>query len=233
MLFIAALNFNLMISPSFLKTFALLHLEPLLNKALPLAPNAEALLKPLNKTTIGFDITAPKLGFTLAFTDHSIHLLPDFEPEANASLKITGLSLIQLLFRPHLPNVQHSITLNGQVSLLQAFMQLLQQIDLQWEEALTPYLGDTVSEMFGQFSRTGWRWGSKAIGTLLENVQDHFNYDSKLVVSPMEQTDFFQAIERLSTETERAEQRLSQLTAQLSRQTVIKTPVTHITQPET
>ncbi len=200
-----------MISNAFIKQFMLTNLEPLLNRALQLDPNIEALLKPLSQKTIGFNVTAPSFGFTLAFNDNSIHVFSSFDPNSDACIEASGLTLLQLFFNPQLPRGKNDLTLSGQASLLQAFMQLCKKADLQWESALSPYLGDTAAQTLGLASRQGWRYATQAVMKVFESSQDYIKYDAQWGVSAAEQDRFFDDINSLQADTERLERRLDNL----------------------
>ena len=196
---------------NFIKQFTLTNLEPLLNRALQLDPNMEALLKPLERKSLGFNVTSPAFGFTLAFTNNSVQVFSDYDPTADATITTSGLTLIKLFFNSHLPSKDLDLKLSGQASLLQSFVYLCKNADLQWESALSPYIGDTVAQTLGLISRQSWKMANQTLDKLLFNGKDYLKYDAPWVVTSDELDTFFQQIDNQRTNTERLEMRLAKL----------------------
>lgn len=159
---------------------------------------------------------------TLSTTNTELYLFPNAtgiqvknkysgQPDA----EITGPILTLLRMRSADPKtttqLAKEIQIKGDSELAQTFSQILQQIQIDWEEPLSKFTGDTIAHQIGQAARGFKRWGLRAKKSLQMNVTEYLQEEARHLPPREEIEDFFSEIRRLENDVARLEARWHRL----------------------
>lgn len=188
-------------------------LETLFNKLISHTAHSETYLRKLDNKTLKVNIQ--KLDFSLCFifSAKRLEILGDYEGETDCSVTLAPNLLFKMPKKSELSQFinDQSIQLQGDLQVLQDFVALLEFVEKDPAEFLSPYVGDVVAQgtinflnklkqiLQFQLSQSQQFWGER----LTEEWQ---------VLSPrLAMENFYVEVEKLKQDTEKLEQKIQQL----------------------
>lgn len=103
------------------------------------------------------------------------------------------------------------IELNGDAETAQTFSRLLRQADLDWEELLSHYVGDSAAHEVGKLARQLLRWGRDAGERFGADLAEYLVYERELVPTRREVASFTDDVDQLRSDVDRLEARFNRL----------------------
>jgi ubiquinone biosynthesis protein UbiJ len=146
-----------------------------------------------------------------------VSLEPPIE-RINTEIRGQSFQLLQLLLSREAPMAtfnRHQLVLVGEVGLAQAFSQIFQQLDLDWEEALSYVLGDFMAHQLGQLLRAGHLWGKNFSQARFADLSEFIREEAKWLPTTAEVSFFLEQIDHLRDATERLALRVQRLSVTL------------------
>ena len=199
-----------------LPAVVLASLEIALNRCLALDPETLSRLEAMTGRVIAVELRG--LGITLYMAPHGggIQLLRDYGGTADAVISGAPLSLARvglgeergLLFAG-------AVEISGDVSLGQSFEAVLREIDIDWEEQLSRFVGDVAAHQVGNLVRDTLDWGTKSMDSLSRDMTEYLQEESRHLPQRDEVNEFLAAVDVLRDDTERLEARVKRLRGRL------------------
>ncbi|MBL4608722.1 MAG: SCP2 sterol-binding domain-containing protein, partial [Pseudomonadales bacterium] len=144
---------------SMAKTLALSSAESLINKALLFDPVTLQGLQALDGKTLSLYGRSPALQLHLLPSEDGISLFSIYdEGEADASLHSTTFDLIQLLRKKDQTLETSSIEVRGDLAFAEELLNLARELEIDWEELLSGFIGDIAAHEIGRHGRRFGRW---------------------------------------------------------------------------
>lgn len=187
-------------------------LESLINGLLRYDPETAAALAELDGTAIAIEVSEPRL---------RLFMLPGraglkfslIEP-ATVTVTVSGRAsaLLGLLAPgPDSRISQGHVEVRGDIHLAQRVQSILQRVDIDWEEWLACYVGDTVARKLGRLARDLRLYVEGAGRSLSADLSDYLKYEQALLPAREEIETFVQEVDQLRDDVERIRQRLQRL----------------------
>lgn len=195
--------------------------ENLLNRALTFAPLAMQTLGALEGKTIHIQGHSPALTLSLLFSDQYISL-SGFEDPAQADACFSGptFELLRLFRQKKGQPIGNNVHIDGDQVLAQHFLTLIQQLDIDWEEWLSVYLGDIAAHELGRQGRRFGRWAQRVRQSMLRNTREYILYENQALVGNDELLALTKAIQDSAEELTKLDQRIQRLQTRLLTQKV-------------
>lgn len=187
-------------------------LQSALNAALRHDPETLAALAELQGRVIAIEVKPP--GFRLFVLPHGNGLkLTLTEPEAvNVTVSGHAGALLGMLAPGSgSPASQGHVEVRGDIHLAQHMQAVLRRVDIDWEEWLARYIGDTPARKLGRLGRDLQRYLLATGRGLAMDVSDYLRYEKRLLPVHDEIETFVHDVNRLRDDVERARQRLQRL----------------------
>ncbi|HEX4974412.1 MAG TPA: SCP2 sterol-binding domain-containing protein [Pseudomonadales bacterium] len=202
---------------SMAKSLALQGAEALLNRALGFAPLALQTLSKLDGKTISLQGHSPSFTLSLLCGDRSISL-SSFEEPALSDVCFSGptVDLLRLLRQQNAQASGQNIHIEGDEHLAQRFLTLTQQLDIDWEEWLSVYLGDIAAHAIGRQGRRLGRWAKKVRQSMLRNTREYLLYESRAIVGSDELQSLSTAIDDVAAKMAHLDEGIKQLQSRLA-----------------
>lgn len=142
-----------------------------------------------------------------------VSLRANHDTEADVTLAGDIPVFAKLALRRLVPDVvaDGEVQISGDIPLGQRFQQLLEKIDIDWEEQIARVLGDVAAHQLGNALRRFSGWTRHSLNTLGEDAADYLREESRLLPSRSCVEEFRRAVESLRLESERLESRLDRL----------------------
>lgn len=138
---------------------ALAGFESLINKALNYDPASRNKLAALTGKVLAIEITSPiSAHIYLLPDDDGLILAGDWAGSVDTRLRGSAQALVGLLFGDHKTLAGTGVELIGSSNLLVQIQTILSDLDIDWEDALSDYLGDITSHALANHLRGKGRW---------------------------------------------------------------------------
>lgn len=201
-------------------TLLLAGCERTLNALLARDPASPARLSKLSGSRLLVRLEQPKLALVLHYHAAGIDLLraDDLDDRhADAVVELTpetlsawlgGTSVEQLMF-------EGKLAIRGQVHLLEATRTLLLDLDLDWENELARWLGDTPAHSLAEGVRRAADWGLRTKDELVQDVSEYVFEEARLLPGRQQRDVLRDQLTALEVATDRLEARFKRLDRRL------------------
>ena len=187
--------------------------EGVLNRALKLDPETRSDLAELSGRVLALEILNTGLILHLIPALEGVRLESDFSGEANVTIRGTPVNLIAYLMSTSgkADGFTGRLEIIGDVGLAQDFQSLIKNVDLDWEEFLSQWLGDTLAHKMGNIFRSSVSFVRNTKHTLELDVSEYLRYEKELLPEKNEVEEYITAIDDLRNDAERLHMRISKL----------------------
>ncbi len=189
----------------------------LLNRCLQLDAEVAAEIYALAGNIIQIKLLNTAASFTFLIEHDGIQLLTGQVGEVN--VRITGTPAALLAYvaaqrygqRPPANELASHLEITGDIALAQQLTALVKKMEIDWEEQLAGYVGDTLAHKSAQLIRTGWSM-VKGLGVKLESDLGEFlKYEKDMIADADELEEFNRAVDELRDDLARLKQRMARL----------------------
>lgn len=199
-------------------TFIAMHLpipvaliiQKIISQTLPLDPDTQRALETIDSKVIAIKVQQPPIEFALSIVDRDIQLLRVFDAEADTTLKA---SLSDFIAMQSSDTVIKSgrITISGDQQLANDFALIVYRSEVDWQDALAPFLGETLVHKLGEVAKRFGLWAGETKTQLREDTSDYLQEEADLLVSPNQASSFSNKLDKAAQTVESLEQRIAAL----------------------
>lgn len=189
-------------------------LESVVNTALRYDPASQQKLATLTDI-LAIESDSPRFTLYCHGSEDGIRLMTHCEAPITTQLTGSPLALFSLLKKPT-TLANSGVELSGSVGLLQEWQQLLDQLDIDWEDAISGVLGDIAGPLFAQNLRKGAAWASTQKEEQFRLLKEYLPEEVKVIPSKSELDHFYEAVNSTTLDTDRISARLSALQQKVS-----------------
>ncbi|MDQ2075997.1 SCP2 domain-containing protein [Marinimicrobium sp. ABcell2] len=196
-------------------TGALVATEQAINKALEYDPASRAALGKLNDHVLALTLEPLALTVYVAPGTEAVRLLSHFEGEPSVHVRGPLPALIRLA-TGHQGNLKATgAQVSGDSGVLLELRSVLQNLDLDWEEALSQLFGDVAGHGAAQGLRDAGLW-LRDRGTSSRRLLSEFMTEElRVLPSRQELQDYYRAVDDVRFDLDRVEARMRHLAARL------------------
>jgi ubiquinone biosynthesis accessory factor UbiJ len=192
------------------------NVERLLNHVIGLDPDSQARLKKLQGKSLQVRLRELPWPILLQFSqriDLSIVEQPDDLVKASCMLELNIETLQQLRDSSKLTQLiqEQKLILVGDMYVAQSVSSLFQELDIDWEEELSQYVGDVLAHQTFVGARSMLREAKKQIETGRSKLSAHLLHADGLAVGALELAHFSDEVDQLRSASERLSARLLRL----------------------
>jgi ubiquinone biosynthesis protein UbiJ len=194
-----------------LLTAALASAEQLINKALAYDPGTRNGLQKLHGQVLAIHITAPDIQIFVTPDTDGLRLMAQWEGDVDTRISGSLVALARLANKD-VHNLKDSgVDVMGKTALLADWQQLVKNIDIDWEEILTQFMGDIVGHQAAQLIRTKLDWAGARVNTGQRLVREFLTEELKTIPGKNELEDFYRQVDDVRLAVDRAAARVENL----------------------
>jgi ubiquinone biosynthesis protein UbiJ len=194
-----------------LLTAALAGAEKLINKALVYDPGSRIGLQKLQGQVLAVHITAPEVQFFVTPNEEGLRLMAQWEGSVDTRISGSLLALARIGSQD-IHNLKDSgVEVMGKTSLLADLQQLLKNVDIDWEEILTQFLGDIVGHQAAQLIRSKLDWAGARVNSGQRLMREFLTEELKTIPGKNELEDFYRQVDDLRLAVDRAAARVEKI----------------------
>ncbi len=193
-------------------------LESIGNHVLRLDPDAFQRFQEFEGKLICLDLLGVDRKLYLSPGESGIRIISGAERDPDVTLSGSPAAFVQLglsglpatLFR------EGKLEITGDIELGQGLRRFIEEVDIDWEELLSRYVGDVAAHQAGNLIRGLSDWRRNAHHTAQRNISEFLQEEARFLASSSSVTHFADAVDELRSATDRLEQRVLRLQASLS-----------------
>lgn len=194
-------------------------LEIVINRLIGLDPDASRRLAPLVGKVIGVEFRNLPLRWFLRVSDRALHFIDEPEHGVDTRLRGTPLALVAMGLRRGGTRGLFSgdVEVEGDLEVGRAFKRFLDELDIDWEEQLATFVGDTLAHQMGNTLRNASSWGRNVVQTLSIDAAEYFQEESRDLPLPSDVREFLDQVDQVRIDVDRLAARIDRLHHVLAR----------------
>ena len=187
--------------------------EALLNRTLKMDPGALVRLTGLSGRVLSLEFINTGLVLYIIPDTGGVSLDTDYSGEVNVSIRGSPVNLIAYLMSSSGKGEGFTgrLEIIGDVGLAQEFQSIIKDVDLDWEEFMSRWLGDTLAHKMGNMVRGTLNFARDTKHTLELDVSEYLRYEKEILPEQSEVDEYIAAIDELRNDTERLKLRVNKL----------------------
>ena len=186
-------------------------LEHLINRALKLDEETRARLDDVNGKVVQLNITSPIPALvTFSITDRHVYVSGHHDGDVDTTIK-GSLSSLQSLMRNNDAIHRGEASIEGDIATGNALKGMASSLDIDWEEQISPLVGDTVAHQLGVASRKLASWFDRTSQSMKANTREYLEEEVEFVAPANMLRHFADSVDDMQSAVDRLEARLKQL----------------------
>ncbi len=195
--------------------------ETAINQVLQLDPDTVEQLQQIQGKVIAIELQG--LNVTLYLMpqgpqEKGLNVFGHFEGEPDTVLRGTPIAMAKMGLAKNAGDVlfEGDVEISGDVELGQQFREILDGLDIDWEEHLSHVTGDIVAHKMGNLVRGIFSWSKNTTEILGQDAAEYLQEESRELPNRREVDGFLKNIDTLRSDVDRMEMRVSRLKDRLS-----------------
>ncbi|GAB2780316.1 SCP2 sterol-binding domain-containing protein [Halomonas shantousis] len=190
--------------------------EKVLNGLLARDPAAPSRLARLAGRRLSLRLERPRFNLLVHFDAHGLHLLRQPDPQESDSdvvVELDAESLGALLGGESVERLMFSgrLSVRGRIPVLEEARTLLMDLDLDWEGAISQWLGDVPAHQLAEGLRHFGRWGLRSHRELTADLREYLFEEARVLPGRQQLAVLRDHLTELEVATDRLEARLTRL----------------------
>jgi len=191
--------------------------EKLINKALSLDEETLCSLASLEGKTIAFEFINTNLVVFLFPSAKGLAIHTTYENKPDVLIKGTPTNFIMMMASSKKKNagLPTDMQISGDIGLAQRFQEIMQNIEIDLEEPLSKWVGDTMAYQIGKFVRGARRFTLNTSKTLAMDISEYLRFEINMLPDDLLVEEFSKEVDVLREDVDRFEQRVNKLEKQI------------------
>ena len=192
-------------------------IEAAINQVLQLDPDTVEQLQQIQGKVIAIELQG--LNVTLYLMpqevpqEKALNVFGHFEGEPDTVLRGTPIAMAKMGLAKNAGDVlfEGDVEISGDVELGQQFREILDGLDIDWEEHLSHVTGDIVAHKMGNLVRGIFSWSKNTTEILGQDAAEYLQEESRELPNRREVDGFLKNIDTLRSDVDRMDMRVSRL----------------------
>lgn len=187
--------------------------QTIINNTLRLDEHTLGELGELTGKVISVEFINTNLVLYLFPSEQGIEIRTWFDGEINVRIRGTPTALYCIVASGRGNNtvVPGNMEIIGDVGLGQRFQSILMNIDIDWEEELSHWVGDSVAHKIGNLVRSGRKYVTDVRQTIAQDISEYLKYEKEILPDKTVVDELISAIDTMRNDVERLQLRLRRL----------------------
>lgn len=198
-----------------LPTPVLIGAQTVINRLLLLDPESHASASGLEGKVIKVEVNGPEIEIYLMFLHDGVELSRFYDDEPDVTLSGSVFALMSLL-RNSESLFDGTVNVAGDTSTARRLKQIMDAMDVDWEEHLSGVVGDGASHQLFRIAGGFRQLLEQGTESLRSGTGDFLRGRAGVAVSEEEVRGFCQSVDAIRNDVERVEARIARLEASMS-----------------
>ena len=187
-------------------------LQGAIRRALEFDPDSRARIRALHGRKVEVSLTGVQQTVYVAI--HQEEVLLSMADSGQPDLRLEGspIAFARYVMAPDKVEITDSgIKIEGDVALAQRFVGLLREVDIDWEEWASRYLGDVAAYRAGRIARGFFEWARGSERQARGDVKEYLQEEARLLAPRERVKRLMSDIDDIRSDVERLSQRVQRL----------------------
>jgi ubiquinone biosynthesis protein UbiJ len=191
----------------------IVHVERLINKALSLDEETLCSLASLEGKVIAFEFINTSQTVFLFPSEIGLMMQTDYQDKPDVLIKGTPTNFIMTMASSKKKNssLPTDMQIIGDISLAQRFQKIMQTIEIDLEEPLSKWVGDSMAYQIGKVIRGTTRFAANTSKTLATDISEYLRFEINMLPDDLLVEEFNKDVDVLREDVDRFEQRVNNL----------------------
>ena len=167
---------------------------------------------------VAIRILGTELTVFIKFEQEGIVLSFEHEGRPNVTIKARPFILFGLLLNRDgkATGITPDMEISGDTNLAQHFQEILRQVEIDWEEHLSHWIGDVAAHQAGRLFRTTRSYLRETCANIGMNLSEYLRYEKEILPTSDQIEEFVSAVDVLRNDMERLQQRFERLQGKIT-----------------
>lgn len=188
-------------------------IERAIDALLKLDPETRQRLSSLEGKVIAVNITSPTLSVVLSIVNQRINVIGQTDTPADTTLS-GSLSALRSLSSGNDALYQGDVSVEGDIGIGQELKELVAALDPDWEEFLSPVLGDTMVHQLSLFKDGFSSWMQRTGSAMRQNTSEYLQEEAEVLAPNSEIHAYCLEVDDVRAAADRLEARVKRMEAQ-------------------
>lgn len=190
--------------------------ENLINKTLKIDEEILFELSRLKHKVIGFQFINSRLAVFLFPGEDGIKIRTHYAEKPDVIISGTPMNFLMMLFNTNggVAGIPSELQVIGDIGLAQKFQQLMQSLEIDFEEPLSEWVGDPVAYRLGKLLRGTGHFLLNTGKILAADISEYLRFEIEMLPDDLLVEEFCRQVDELRDDTDRFEQRAQRLKSQ-------------------
>ena len=171
-------------------------------------------LEPLSGKLLRVQCDLPSLLINITVCDDRLLLSSTKEGKPDTIIRGKATALAKLLVKRKTADLRKDgVVITGNVGLLTALQEILQNIDLDWEYQISKLIGDVPTQALSDSFSAAGKFSRQSRDNLQKDIDDYLHEEKKLFPSSVEVKSFFQSVDNLRLRVDRLDSRTKRISS--------------------
>jgi ubiquinone biosynthesis accessory factor UbiJ len=183
----------------------------LINKALSLDEETLFSLGKLEGKIIAFEFINTNLTVFLFPSTSGLIIQTAYEQKPDVLIKGTPSNFIKMMAssKQKSTSLPTDMQIIGDIGLAQQFQDIMQSVEIDLEEPLSKWVGDTMAYQIGKFVRSSSRFAINTSKTLATDISEYLRFEIEMLPDDLLVEEFSKEVDHLREDVERFQQRVN------------------------
>ncbi len=186
-------------------------LQRAINHSLKYDPGTQYQLQQLHGKQMCLRTSRPDAVCYLQFNDKQVQLASYSEAEIDCEISGQLQDIMALAWRDTHSLANSGVKVSGDISLLARLQNLIQQMDIDWEEMINEVIGDTGGHLLASFARAQHRWWQARVRELPQWLPEYLSEELRAIPAAAELDIFYRDVRKLQQDTDRLAAKIAKL----------------------
>jgi len=188
-------------------------LESATNKYLELDPDTIKRIGELSGKVIKLDIYDWNLQFYILPQPQGLELVDTYRAKVDTSIRGKLINLVSISAQGATGSAlfENQIDIEGDTDTGEKMRDILQKIDIDWEEHLSRCVGDVAAHKVAEGARDSAGFAKHAAKSLCDNITEYLKHEAKILPSKQQLENYYCDVNTLRDDVERMEARVTRL----------------------
>ncbi len=140
-----------------------------------------------------------------------------YDAPPDCTVRGTPAALLRMALSEHREDAvfEGAIEIDGDNGVAQTLGEVVQGLDIDWEELLAKLVGDTLAHRIGLQARASGRWAQRTGETLTQDLREYLQEEARVLPGNAELDGFLADVDSLRDDVERLAARVERLAARI------------------
>ncbi|MBS9782955.1 MAG: SCP2 sterol-binding domain-containing protein [Pasteurella sp.] len=182
-------------------------IETAFNHLIKRSPHCLSTLKKLQDNTLHIKLLQPEFDWVINFSDTQTDWLSHYEGNPNCRVTLQSSALPKLIDKSKLTELinNQTLLLEGDIQVLQHFVQLLDELEKDPAELLSPFVGDVVAQSSTDLAKGILNKVKQQVFQTQEHLVDNLINERPVLVHQLEIANFYDEVTALEKQVDQLE----------------------------